>query len=139
MEPLKQYASGAFLQGNVLAVCAALLFVFAAYALLIRRARTHLEKTKLPRYDQIPSSTVKRIANKQVLRDLDGKIDVAVIGSGVGGLSTAAVLARRGLKVAVFEQNETVGGCTHTFEKEGFGECLEFQSFDSLVSLVDTD
>ena len=124
MEPLKQYASKAYLQGNILAVCVPLLFVFAAYVFLIRRAQTHREKTKLPRYDQIPSSSVKHIANKQVLRELDGKIDVAVIGSGIGGLSSAATLARQGLRVVVFEQNETVGGCTHTFEKEGFGKSV---------------
>jgi all-trans-retinol 13,14-reductase len=68
----------------------------------------------------IPSSTVKHIAGKEVLRGLSGNIDVAVVGSGIGALSTAANLARTGLKVAVFEQNQTAGGCTHTFEKEGF-------------------
>ena len=54
------------------------------------------------------------------MHDLSGKIDVAIVGSGMGALSNAAALARQGYRVAVFEQNETVGGCTHSFEKEGF-------------------
>lgn len=80
----------------------------------------HIYRSKLPKYNAIPSSTVKHIASKDTLRNLSGKIDVAVIGSGIGALSNAVCLARQGLKVAVFEQNETVGGCTHTFVKEGY-------------------
>jgi len=70
----------------------------------------------------IPSSIVTHIPSKQVLHDLSGNVDVAIVGSGIGALSNAVILARQGLKVVVFEQNQTVGGCTHTFEKEGFGK-----------------
>jgi len=97
-----------------------LLFILAAYFFLIRRARLHMESKKLPKYDAITSSQLKHIASKQTLRDLSGNIDVAIVGSGIGALSNAAVLAQHGFKVAVFEQNNTVGGCTHTFTKEGF-------------------
>lgn len=39
--------------------------------------------------------------------------DIIVIGSGIGGLSAAAILAKRGLKVALFEQHFLPGGfCT---------------------------
>jgi len=39
--------------------------------------------------------------------------DVIVVGAGVGGLTAAALLARRGLRVAVFEQHFLAGGfCT---------------------------
>ena len=79
-----------------------------------------MESKKLPKYDAISSSQLKHIASKQTLRDLSGNIDVAIVGSGIGALSNAAVLAQHGFKVAVFEQNNTVGGCTHTFTKEGF-------------------
>ncbi|KAL7541020.1 hypothetical protein ACHAXR_010560, partial [Thalassiosira sp. AJA248-18] len=84
------------------------------------QARENIHNSKLPKYNAIPSSTVKRAASKKVLHDLDGNIDVAIVGSGIGALSNAAALARQGLKVAVFEQHQTVGGSTHTFEKEGF-------------------
>ncbi|HET8734866.1 MAG TPA: NAD(P)/FAD-dependent oxidoreductase [Anaeromyxobacteraceae bacterium] len=44
-----------------------------------------------------------------------------VVGSGIGGLSTAAILARRrGLRVLVLERHYTAGGFTHTFERAGF-------------------
>jgi hypothetical protein len=96
------------------------LFMFAAYFILIRRAKLHMEKKKLPKYDAISSSQVKHIASKSALRDLSGNIDVAIVGSGIGGLTTASVLARQGFRVAVFESNGTAGGCTHTFTEQGF-------------------
>ena len=44
------------------------------------------------------------------------KWDAIVIGSGMGGLSTAALLARHGGKrVLVLERNSVAGGFTHTF------------------------
>eukprot|EP00804_Cyclotella_cryptica_P027582 CCRYP_007516-RB/>CCRYP_007516-RB protein AED:0.03 eAED:0.03 QI:34/1/1/1/1/0.66/3/565/597 len=95
-------------------------FIVTAYFILIQGARSRHNNAKLPKYDAIPSSTVKHVASKDVLRNLSGKIDVAIVGSGIGALSNAVCLARQGFKVAVFEQNETVGGCTHTFEKEGY-------------------
>jgi ribulose 1,5-bisphosphate synthetase/thiazole synthase len=79
-----------------------------------------MESKKLPKYNDISSSQLKHIASRQTLRELSGDIDVAVVGSGVGALSHAAVLAKQGFRVAVFEQNQVVGGCTHTFTKEGF-------------------
>jgi hypothetical protein len=109
-----------FFDGSGLTTFIPLLFIFAAYFFLIRRAKLHMESKKLPKYNDISSSHLKHIASKQTLRDLSGNIDVAVVGSGIGALSHAAVLARGGFKVAVFEQNATVGGCTHTFTKEGF-------------------
>lgn len=46
-------------------------------------------------------------------------IDVIVIGSGLGGLSTAAALAARGKSVLVLEQHEIIGGCSQTFRRKG--------------------
>ena len=56
-----------------------------------------------------------RYSKKKIPKDLD----VIVIGSGIGGLSTAGFLARTGRKVLVLEQHYIAGGCTHVFEEKG--------------------
>lgn len=50
------------------------------------------------------------------------KIDAIVVGSGLGGLSTAACLAASGKAVMVLEQHEIVGGCSQTFRRKGIWE-----------------
>ncbi len=46
--------------------------------------------------------------------------DVIVIGSGIGGMTTAALLSKMGKKVLVLEQHYVPGGFTHTFRRKGF-------------------
>ena len=41
--------------------------------------------------------------------------DTIVIGSGMGGLSTASFLAQAGRRVLLLEQHRTIGGFTHSF------------------------
>jgi len=46
--------------------------------------------------------------------------DAIVIGSGMGGMTTAALLARLGRKVLVLEQHYIPGGFTHAFSRKGW-------------------
>lgn len=46
--------------------------------------------------------------------------DVIVIGSGMGGMVSAAALARTGHKVLLLERSDTLGGQTHSFSRNGF-------------------
>jgi prolycopene isomerase len=48
-----------------------------------------------------------------------GDHDVIVVGSGLGGLSAAALLARAGKRVLVVERNDAPGGFAHAFERDG--------------------
>jgi C-3',4' desaturase CrtD len=45
---------------------------------------------------------------------------ILVVGAGVGGLTTAAALARAGLEVTVLESHIYPGGCAGTFEYQGY-------------------
>lgn len=48
------------------------------------------------------------------------KYDAIVIGTGIGGLTTAALLSKVSKKkVLVLEQHFTPGGCTHAFQRKG--------------------
>ena len=45
---------------------------------------------------------------------------VAIIGAGPGGLASALLLAKSGVKVTVFERSKEVGGRNKVFERDGF-------------------
>ena len=51
---------------------------------------------------------------------LDGPYDALVVGSGIGGLTVAALLSELGRRVAVLEQHYTAGGATHSYERAGY-------------------
>lgn len=50
----------------------------------------------------------------------DGPWDAIVIGSGMGGMTSAAVLAKLGQRVLVLEQHVIPGGFTQTFKRPGY-------------------
>lgn len=56
------------------------------------------------------------------------KFDVIVIGSGLGGLVSASILSKEGMKVCVLEQDERIGGTLQSFVREGviFGTGINY-------------
>ena len=53
-------------------------------------------------------------------RSPDRSWDSIVIGSGMGGMTSAALLAKLGHRVLVLEQHYVPGGFTHTFRRRGY-------------------
>ena len=53
-------------------------------------------------------------------RKLPQDIDYIFIGSGIGSLYCAGLLAKAGYKVVVLEQHYVAGGCMHSFEDHGY-------------------
>jgi len=43
-----------------------------------------------------------------------------IIGAGIGGLTTGALLAKKGWQVIILEQSSRIGGCCGTFSRSGF-------------------
>ena len=48
------------------------------------------------------------------------KFDVVVVGTGMGALSAACLLAKANLEVLLLEQNYLIGGCTSSYWRKGF-------------------
>ena len=57
------------------------------------------------------------------------RYDVIVVGSGIGGLTAGALLARQGSRVLIVERHDRPGGYAHAFRRRGY-------RFDSAVHLV---
>ncbi len=57
--------------------------------------------------------------------------EVVVVGGGIGGLTTAALLAARGVNVCLLERQSEPGGCVAAFEKFGYS----FESGAGLYAL----
>jgi all-trans-retinol 13,14-reductase len=64
---------------------------------------------------------VMKVGTSYRQKDISGEFDAVVVGSGIGGLGAAALLARHaGKKVLVLERHYTAGGFTHTFTRPGY-------------------
>jgi phytoene desaturase len=75
------------------------------------------------------------------------KYDCIVIGAGIGGLTCAALLAKNGLKVMVFEQHFQPGGYVTSYKRKGFtfdvpdviGACGQGKNIRRLFSYTGLD
>ncbi|KAI8477584.1 hypothetical protein Bbelb_446840 [Branchiostoma belcheri] len=72
---------------------------------------------------ELPKSYLP-LLRKEAGEKVPSDLDAIVIGSGPGGLTTAAILAKSGKRVLVLEQHGKPGGCSHTFGLKG----LQFDS-----------
>ncbi len=77
-----------------------------------------LENNQTNKRSKKPSTI--RIGKRYRANRLDGSYDAIVIGSGIGGLTSARCLAAMGKKVLVLEQHYTAGGFTHAYSREGY-------------------
>lgn len=61
-------------------------------------------------------------SNKLTHKDIfmSKTLDIAIVGSGMAGLTTACLLAKDGHRVNVFEQNWLPGGCSSSYPRKGY-------------------
>ncbi len=76
-------------------------------------------KKKKEKKTGLAPSTI-RIGKRYRPSRLNGSYDAIVIGSGIGGLTTAASMSKMGKKVLVLEQHYTAGGYTHSYSRNGY-------------------
>jgi C-3',4' desaturase CrtD len=57
---------------------------------------------------------------KTIYESLNKKVEIAVIGTGMGSLTAAALLAKDGHQVSLIEQNYLPGGCTSSYFRQGY-------------------
>ena len=62
-------------------------------------------------------AVIKQGFSKEKIPD---NLDAILIGSGIGSLTTAAIMSRAGKRVLVLEQHDQAGGCCHTFIDKGY-------------------
>ncbi|EFX72451.1 hypothetical protein DAPPUDRAFT_308270 [Daphnia pulex] len=77
-----------------------------------RASLTPLEIDQTKR-DQVLKRGIRSLATEK-------KWDAIVIGSGIGGMATAALLSKAGMKVLVLEKHYKCGGACHTFIEQGY-------------------
>ncbi|XP_060758016.1 all-trans-retinol 13,14-reductase [Neoarius graeffei] len=81
----------------------------------------HTDTREAPKPVELDKKERKKVLKQGFLASrVPQDLDAIVIGSGIGGLSIAVLLAKTGKKVLVLEQHDRAGGCCHTFSEKGF-------------------
>lgn len=101
----------------------------AAVALL---ALHWIAPARPPCLEHRSSQLISRARVPRAEADTSADADVIIIGSGIGGLSCACLLARYGLKPLVLESHSIPGGCAHSFERRTAAGTFVFDSGPSL-------
>lgn len=77
--------------------------------------------TPVPAHGTLPFLVPKTTTVHYQRFEPKGTYDAIVVGSGIGGLTTAAMLAKHGnQRVLVLERHTVAGGFTHVFHRRGF-------------------
>ncbi|KPP71684.1 putative all-trans-retinol 13,14-reductase [Scleropages formosus] len=129
---------------TALVCCAAVLALLFKYLIWDRGPNPLAVDTREPLKPLVTDKKEKNKILKQgfLASKVPEKLDAVVIGSGIGGLGVAVLLAKVGKRVLVLEQHDRAGGCCHTFTEKGFefdvgihyiGELLENNPFRCLL------
>eukprot|EP01083_Nonionella_stella_P001810 5188_1 len=104
---------------------AALVVASTTICLFIYEIFKNKNATKPLGFKSVDKSKIRPIKNRSgdITKDryhpsktkLPQNIDYIVIGSGIGGLTTAGLLSRVGRRVLVLEQHDRLGGCLHQY------------------------
>ncbi|XP_051904338.1 all-trans-retinol 13,14-reductase [Hippocampus zosterae] len=107
---------------TVAIVTVTLLVVFFKYVFPSPGPNPFQTDTREPLKPMIHNRKEKNKVLKQgfLASKVPDNLDAVVIGSGIGGLGLAVLLAKVGKKVLVLEQHDRAGGCCHTFTEKGF-------------------
>ena len=114
----------------VLVAAAALLLFVAAAALLLAKLTAKARSSSKNPFESDARRPRKEYVIDQKERDavikqnynagkVPSDLDAIVVGSGPGGLVTAAIMAKAGKRVLVLEQHDQAGGTFHTFIDKG--------------------
>ncbi|XP_036429271.1 inactive all-trans-retinol 13,14-reductase-like [Colossoma macropomum] len=89
--------------------------------LLGRRSPFTLESVRPPEPLELDQKKRDKVLKQGFTREkVPQNLDAIVIGSGIGGMTAAATMAKLGKRVLVLEQHDQAGGCCHTFTEKGF-------------------
>lgn len=97
------------------AVVISLVACVRSFSISSSRNRSH--SSSLLHSTGLPATVTATPAEQSTdLRTPSSEYDVVIVGSGIGGLSCAAMLAKYGYSVCVFESHYAPGGCAHGYK-----------------------